>query len=142
MSGLLASIDDIVYGRALAGLAAVVILFELAVSISALRRQRSGQAPLSSRTHAIAGAVIAALPVALGFSVHAARRLMLDVYFGSSVDPGEKAAAISRGLAGQMNAIPLGVSSTLLALGLWFAGTAYTLSKRRPDARASSGRPF
>ena len=102
------------------------------------RRRREAEPPLSLAVHAIAGACIAAFVVAVGISVHAACASMLRVYAGAGRRRREPQAALalSRGMAGQMNAIPVAVSITVLALVIWFIGVASTLSARRSDQRS------
>jgi hypothetical protein len=138
---MLESIEQIIYGPALAGVALAVIAFELVVLVMAARRQRSGRAPLSLRLHAIAAGAIAALPMLGGISVHAARKLMFAAYSGSGIDPSEKASDLARGMSGQMNAIPFVVFATLTALALWVVGTTRTLSRPRSEGRTGSFPP-
>lgn len=125
--------DDIIYGPAVVGYGMALVVFEVVVLVIAVRRHRAG-APPPPRLHAIAGAVIAVLPALVALSVHAARALMFSV--AGTVDPGEKAAALARGMSGQMSAIPFAVTVIGLAAALWFAGLAYTMSARRADGRA------
>src|SRR5262245_59302225 len=95
--------QDIVYGPAVMVLALVLVLLELAVLVLAVRRRKRGPKPLSFKLHAIVGAAIAALPLLVGMSVHAARATMLAA-LGDS-DPTNKAMALSRGITGQINGI-------------------------------------
>jgi hypothetical protein len=131
--------DQIFYGPVLFGIGIALLVFELIVLVLASGRRRRGE-PFSFRLHAIAGAAIVPLPVAVGLSMHAARAAMLAVFSGtSSADATDKAMAVSRGLASQVNALPFAVAATGLALALWFAGLAYTMSAVRSDG---SGRGF
>jgi len=141
MTALLQSIDDIVYGRVVAAVALAVVAFQFVVLVMAFRRQPAGRAPLPARLHLIAGVAIAILPIAAVISVHAARGLMFGVFFGAGVDPGEKATDLSRGMAGQTSGIALSVSIAILAVGLWGAGIASTVSKARAEGRARSFPP-
>ena len=132
ITALIEHFGKIFYGPIVVGIGAAVLLFELVVMVMASRRRRRADAPpLSMKVHALAGAVIAAFPIAVGISVHAARSLMFQVYFGDGADPSEKATALSRGMSGQMNAIPFAVDVTLLALALWFVGVVQTLRPPR-----------
>jgi hypothetical protein len=132
----LQTIDDIVYGRAFGALGLTVVVFQAIVLVMAVRRQRGARGPLSLKAHAIAGGLIALLPLMAGISVHAARTLMFSVYFGNGVDSSEKGSALGQGISAQLSAIPFAVSVTLLALLLWFIGAAFTLSTPRSDGRA------
>lgn len=140
MAVLRESVDQIIYGPIVVGVGLAILGLQLVVLVIAVRRRRRGAAPpLSLKLHAIAGAWIAVFPVVVGISVHAARASMLRVYAGGdSVDASEKAMALSRGMSGQMNAIPLAISMTFLALVIWFIGLAYTLSAPRSDGRSPS----
>lgn len=139
---LVEAVGQIVYGPLLAGLAVAIVACQIVVIVLATRRRRRGGVPLPLRVHAMAGVVIAALPIVAGISVHAARALMFAAFSSTSgLEPGEKATAIARGISGQINAIPLGASTTLLALALWVAGIALTLSVPRSDGRARSFPP-
>ncbi len=140
MAVLRESVDQIIYGPIVVGVGLAILGLQLVVLVIAVRRRRRGAAPpLSLKLHAIAGAWIAVFPVVVGISVHAARASMLRVYAGGdSVDASEKAMALSRGMSGQTNAIPLAISMTFLALVIWFIGLAYTLSAPRSDGRSPS----
>jgi hypothetical protein len=132
------AIDEIVYGRVIAAIAAAILSLQVAVIVMASRRRRPGRTLLSMRVHLIAGGAIAALPIATGVSVHGARASMFAAFAGLRVDPIGNAELVARGISGQFNAIPFGASTTLLALALWIVGAALTLSVRRPDGRARS----
>lgn len=135
MASLAHVADDILYGRAVMGLALVLVLLQLVVLVMAVRR-RKRRLPLSLKVHAIAGAAIAALPVLIGVSVHAARALIMGVF--DKLDPSEKATDLSRGIGGQISGISFGVFATGLALVIWVVGFAYTASAPRADGRARS----
>jgi hypothetical protein len=133
------AIDTIFYRPAVVGVGLAVIVFQIVVLVMAVGRRRRG-AVLPLKLHMIAAAVIAVLPIVAGISVHAARALMFEAVASPS-GPSEKAAAISRSLAGQMNTIPLAVSVTVLAVLIWIVASTYTLSASRSDGRASGYAP-
>jgi protein-S-isoprenylcysteine O-methyltransferase Ste14 len=132
------AIDQIIYGRPLAGLALAILALELVVFVMAGLRLRRGRAPLPLKVHAIAGASILALPIFVGLSVHAARGLMLGLFLDGTGNPIERSRSLNIGIAGQLNAIPFVINAMGLALMLWFAGLAFTFSMPRPDGRARS----
>lgn len=138
IDALALAIDEIVYGRVLAAIAAAVLSLQVVLIVMASRRRRPGRTLLSMRVHLIAGGAIGALPIAAGISVHAARALMFAAFSGLRVDPLDNAEVLARGISGQFNAIPFAASTTLLAMSLWVVGAALTLSVRRPDGRARS----
>ena len=94
---MLEAIDDMVYGRVLAGLALAVLAFELIVLLMAAARRRRGGPPLPMKLHAMAGAATLLVPIAVAISVYAARALMLGIYRGGGTDPSERGAALSEG---------------------------------------------
>jgi hypothetical protein len=130
-------IDDIFYGPVVVGVGLALLAVQLVVLVMAVRRRRRGLAPLPLSRHAVAGVLIAALPIAIGISVHAARASLLAVFHATGAgDPSERATTLSYGLGSQMSALPFAVTVTGLALVLWFIGLAYTLSAPRADGRA------
>ena len=142
MGALRGTIDDIFYGPVIVPLGLALILFQLIVLVTAIRRRKPGRPPLSLRLHAIAGLSIVPLPVLFGLSIHAARMTMLAAFTGAGDDPSEKATAIARGMSGQMSALPFATTTITVSLGLWFVGLASTLGAPRPDGRRGSFPPL
>jgi hypothetical protein len=141
IASLLRSFEDMVYGWIVAGLGFIVLVVQLVVLVIASRRaRRADAAPLPLKVHGVAGATIAAFLIAVGVSVHAARALMFQVFFGNLTDPSEKAVLLSRGMSGQMNAIPFAVSVTLAAALMWLVGMVQTLRASKSD-RGARGLP-
>jgi hypothetical protein len=139
MTALGQTIEDIFYGQVIVPYGLALVAFQLIVLVLAVRRRRRAGRPLSVRLHVIAGLSILLMPILIGLSVHAARATMLGVDFNSfGGDPSEKAAALSRGMSGQMSAIPFAVSVIGVALVLWFAGMLSTLSAPETDGRMRS----
>ena len=81
-----------------------------------------------------AGLALLALPLVTAVSVHAARAMTVRALTHGAA-PLEQAGSISRGLAGQVNAFPFLVATSVLATMLWFVGLAFTISRPRPDGR-------
>ena len=131
------AVGDIVYGPAAALLALILVVLELVVLVIAIRRRRRGGTPLSLTVHAIAGAAAVALPVVIGFSVHAARAMMIGVY--GETDPSTKAQALSRGISGQISGIAFATGTCTLVVGLWVVGLVCTVTTPSAEGRA---RPF
>jgi hypothetical protein len=129
-------VDDIVYGRAVVGLTLFLVVLELVVLVMAVRRRSHGPAPLSWKVHAIAGVAIAALPVLIGASVHAARALVMGVF--DKLDPSEKAMDLSRGIGGQISGIAFSIGAVGLPLLIWVVGFGYTANAPRADGRDRS----
>jgi len=142
MGALRVAIEDISYGTVIVPLGLALILFQLIVLVIAMRRRKPGRAPLSLRLHAIAGLSIVPLPALVGFSIHAARTTMLAAFVGADGDPSEKATTLSRGISGQMQALPFATTTITVSLALWFVGLASTLGAPRPDGRRGSFPPL
>jgi hypothetical protein len=131
MSALWESAREVPHGVFLfvAGLGA--ILTQLGV-ILAQRRRPSATAP-DLRLNVGAGLAILMM-LGVGFvCVHVARELMTSAFRGG--DPSQRATDLSRGLSGQLNAIPLMTSSAMIAGILWLVGLNREL-ERRPSQGA------
>jgi len=118
MEALAEHISGIRYGVAFAGLALAVIALQIVTLVRARRRRSTGDV----RLQIWAGLAILTLPIFAGVSVHAARAEMLSAV--AATDPSTKGAALGDGITGQINAIPLAISTTAVAATLWLLGLA------------------
>jgi hypothetical protein len=128
MGALLDSLGEIPHGAVLGVVTLGVLLVQVGVLAMASKRK------LGLRPHVLAGATILAIPIVAGFVVHESRAMLLHGLTAAG-DPSDKATEISRGVTGQMNAIPFALSSLGLAGAVWFVGLLQALSGQRGPAR-------
>lgn len=138
MNALLEHIDAIPLGRLLVAAIALAFAVHGIVLRGAWRRRRQAfeqGAPVAGawRPFAYAAASTGVVLAMAGLSVHYARQMFLSAFAGG--DPSVRAAAVSMGISGQFNAIPMLTSSLGLLLSLWVWGL-----KLEHDAR-DVGRP-
>ena len=128
LDSLTHALNAVPHGELFFSLAAAVVALQLAVLAVAWRRRRRPAPTL--RLHALAGLAILLVPLSAEICVHAARETMMAALGPGT--PADKAAALSAGISGQLNAIPFVTTALLLTLLLWLAGL-----KLARDARAA-----
>jgi hypothetical protein len=131
VTAVLDALAEIPNGAVLGVIALAVLLVQLGVLLVAWTRSAS-EAWLS-RLHALSGATILALPISAVAIVHQSRSLILEAI--ASSDPSGKATAVSRGISGQLNAIPFFVVVLGAAVILWFIGLWPTFGKAGSGSR-------
>jgi hypothetical protein len=134
---LLRFLLEISFGPLMVGVVGAVVLFEIVVCVLAARRRRTGR-PLALRVHAIAGAAIGALPIAIGIFVHGARAMAMRAMRGEGNPLGD-AIALASGVTAQTYAIAIAVGAIALALAFWLAGLALTRGAFRRAPAFESG---